>query len=336
MFWNDDLPVLNAFAEVANTDKFRWGPVEGTANFHSLAYLNLKQTQFMHMRCDTNYNGWWFSLIPANMIREIGLSLPMFIKWDDVEYGMRADSMGYKTVSFPTSFVWHDSWTRKNDLLDWQAYYHERNRLITALLYSKEKFPLELIRDTLRSAFSQAGMMRYSVCQMKLDALENILAGPAVYASDLPGRLPKIQQLRKEFPDSIVKKIVDYPKPRKITKTPRHLGRVSRYIKLFTGVINQGKPVRESAKTIPEQYYAPNSAVFHRLLNVDSALFTYADSDNASFYVRDPEKFKFYTKRITQLCLKLLFNWGKISSAYKKQHKDLVSKQMWEKFFFEK
>jgi len=27
-----------------------------------------------------DYNGWWMTLIPVEVIREIGLSLPLFIK----------------------------------------------------------------------------------------------------------------------------------------------------------------------------------------------------------------------------------------------------------------
>ena len=38
-------------------------------------------------------------------------------------------------MSFPGAGVWHVSWTDKDDSIGWQAYYHERNRLITALLH---------------------------------------------------------------------------------------------------------------------------------------------------------------------------------------------------------
>ncbi len=75
-------------------------------------------------------------LIPTAVIREIGLSLPMFIKWDDAEFGLRAGEAGYPTVTLPGVAVWHVPWTEKDDTLDWQAYFHERNRLISALLHS--------------------------------------------------------------------------------------------------------------------------------------------------------------------------------------------------------
>ena len=70
------------------------------------------------------------------MLDEIGLSLPLFIKWDDSEYGLRAKAAGYPTVTFPGAAVWHVPWTDKNDALDWQAYFHQRNRFIAALLHS--------------------------------------------------------------------------------------------------------------------------------------------------------------------------------------------------------
>ena len=47
--------------------------------------------------------------------RRSGLSLPVFIKWDDSEFGLRAKAAGYPTVSFPGAAVWHVPWTDKND-----------------------------------------------------------------------------------------------------------------------------------------------------------------------------------------------------------------------------
>ena len=36
----------------------------------------------------------------------------------------------------PGAAVWHVPWTDKNDALDWQAYFHQRNRFVAALLHS--------------------------------------------------------------------------------------------------------------------------------------------------------------------------------------------------------
>ncbi len=52
---------------------------------------NLRNTPWLHRRVDVDYNGWWMCLIPTAVIKEIGLSLPLFLKWDDAEYGLRAN-----------------------------------------------------------------------------------------------------------------------------------------------------------------------------------------------------------------------------------------------------
>ena len=58
--------------------------------------------------------------------------LPLFIKLDDVGYGLRAAEHGYGTVTLPGCAIWHMAWSDKDDAIDWQAYFHLRNRLVVA------------------------------------------------------------------------------------------------------------------------------------------------------------------------------------------------------------
>ena len=39
---------------------------------------------------DVDFNGWWTCVIPRQVAEEIGQPLPLFLKWDDAEYGLRA------------------------------------------------------------------------------------------------------------------------------------------------------------------------------------------------------------------------------------------------------
>ena len=45
-------------------------------------------------RAEADYNGWWMCLIPTKIIKDIGLAIPVFIKWDDAEYAVRAGRKG--------------------------------------------------------------------------------------------------------------------------------------------------------------------------------------------------------------------------------------------------
>ena len=107
------------------------GPLlRGAAPARLPQVANLRQTKWMHARLDSDYNGWWMSMIPKTVIKKIGLSLPVFIKWDDSEYGLRARAARLPHSVPPGVALWHVSWLDKDDSQDWQAFFHTRNRII--------------------------------------------------------------------------------------------------------------------------------------------------------------------------------------------------------------
>jgi GT2 family glycosyltransferase len=118
-------------------------------------------------------------LIPRAVIEEIGLSLPLFIKWDDAEYGVRASAAGFPTVSMPGVGVWHVPWTDKNDALDWQAYFHQRNRTVRALLHSPYAFGGRMVRESFNHQVKHLLAMQYSTAELRLLAIEDVLRGPS-------------------------------------------------------------------------------------------------------------------------------------------------------------
>ena len=98
---------------------------------------------------DVDYNAWWMCLIPRAVAEDVGLPLPLFIKWDDAEYGLRARSRGYRTATVPGIAIWHMSFLEKDDTSDWQAYFHYRNRLVAAALHGPDD-PKALLADILK------------------------------------------------------------------------------------------------------------------------------------------------------------------------------------------
>ena len=74
-------------------------------------------------------------MIPRQVAEELGQPLPLFIKWDDADYGLRAAEHGYGTVTMPGTAIWHMAWSDKDDAIDWQAYFHLRNRLVVAAMH---------------------------------------------------------------------------------------------------------------------------------------------------------------------------------------------------------
>ena len=88
---------------------------------------------------------------------------------------LRAGAAGFPTVALPGASVWHEPWTGKADTLDWQAYYHQRNRVVAALLHSPTRRGLRLLAESLEHTLVPLVMMRYAVVAQRLRALEQDL-----------------------------------------------------------------------------------------------------------------------------------------------------------------
>lgn len=74
---------------------------------------------------ENQYAAWWYCCIPTHRIKEIGYPLPVFVKGDDMEYGIR----NHKEVMHMNGIgVWHQSFQEKISPV--VNYYSDRNMLI--------------------------------------------------------------------------------------------------------------------------------------------------------------------------------------------------------------
>ena len=130
---------LHVMGEVVDPENFMWTAAPHTEYDHDFAKYPLNdeedRSKLLHRRIDVDYNGWWMCMIPRQVAEELGQPLPLFIKWDDADYGLRAGEHGYPTVTLPGAAIWHMAWSDKDDAIDWQAYFHLRNRLVVAAMH---------------------------------------------------------------------------------------------------------------------------------------------------------------------------------------------------------
>ena len=71
------------------------------------------------------YGAWWYCVIPCHRIKSIGYPLPLFVKGDDMEYGIRNHK---ELISMNGIGVWHQSFQSKISPI--VNYYSDRNMLI--------------------------------------------------------------------------------------------------------------------------------------------------------------------------------------------------------------
>ncbi|WP_024795915.1 glycosyltransferase [Tomitella biformata] len=160
-------------------------------------------------RIDAPYNAWWSCLIPASVVREIGLPMPYFFQWDDIEYGIRAGSRGFPTVTLPGAAVWHaDFYWKDGD--DFGQFFGQRNSLITAAIHSD--FEVRALAKVLSRRVSQAIVaMQYGYARTLLSAITAFLEGPATLADGGQAALSKVRAEREHHPETKMSPISELP-----------------------------------------------------------------------------------------------------------------------------
>lgn len=331
---------LHSFGEKVAPWSFWWGSAPGVFGNWDFAERNLRSTRWLHARVDVDYNGWFMCLIPTQVISEIGLSLPVFIKWDDAEYGLRAKDAGFPTVSFPGAAVWHVPWTDKNDALDWQSYFHVRNRFISALLHSPYPHGGRLVRESFNHQIKHMVSMQYSTVELRHKALEDVLAGPEALHATLPTTLPEIRAMVQGYDDATylsdpgeLPEVKRHKLPRKGKEPSPVISGRAATLQALLQPLRQLRQPRELAQTHPEAEIMAQDARWHKIARYDSALVTLPDQSSAAFYRRDRDKFVDQMKRTVDIHRTLYAQWDDLAKRYRAALGDITSPEAWEETF---
>lgn len=123
--------------------------------------------------CKADYAGWWYACYPMKTIDRIGLPLPLFIHFDDIEYGLRS---GEEFMYLNGICTWHGSFDERYSHAN--TYYSLRNRFITNALRdpgSGRHREAVLCRNEILF-----GLLRYqySSAELVLAAVEDFCRGP--------------------------------------------------------------------------------------------------------------------------------------------------------------
>lgn len=340
MFDMYDRSKLHAFAEGFTGWNFMWGSL--SPNRHDFAQSNLRQTKWLHRRIDSEYNGWWMSLIPVSLVKEMGYSLPMFIKWDDAEFALRARDHGVKTVSLPGAAVWHVSWVDKDDTQDWQAFFHARNRLVAALLHSRHAKGGGLGRHNFAIDFKHLLSMQYFAVAARLDAYKSVLDGPEGLHEDIRTRMPRVRQLAAAHPETMP--IRDRSTaPRLVLESGiSEMKRFSRYAPrgrgLGTWLVKTALSHafgRSSANDDrePELHLAFEDARWWVVPNFRSVLVSNAEGSAMHWHRRDPRLFRSLLWRSITSYFTLRRRWATLRRDYRQALPTLASAEEWQKTF---
>ncbi|WP_300013433.1 glycosyltransferase [Pseudonocardia sp.] len=329
---------LSTMGEVVDRNAFLWRNAPGTEPHHDLAEKTLRQTPWLHRRTDVDYNAWWMCLIPRAVAEDLGLPLPLFIKWDDAEYGLRARSRGYRTATVPGIAIWHMSFLEKDDTSDWQAYFHYRNRFVAAALHGPDN-PRALLVDTVKRSLRHLMLMEYSAMALQEMALRDFLAGPEQLFPKLPSALGEIRAIRAEFDDgrpldsatqvphsdldALAAQVFPEPPTRKLAIVKG----------LARSVLHNLRAVDPAHQVVPQRNVPSKQAQWFVLSRLDSATVSTPDGRGVTFRRRDPALFRSMMRTSVTQLREIGRAWPQLRERYRAAVPELTGREGWKRIF---
>ena len=329
---------LHTMGEVIQRHNFMWGAAPNTEYDHDFSKYPLTDrdnSKLLHRRIDVDYNGWWVCMIPRVVAETIGQPLPLFIKWDDAEYGLRAREAGFPTVTLPGAAIWHMAWSDKDDAIDWQAYFHLRNRLIVAALHQPDS-ARGLILDTVKATTKHLLCLEYSTVAIQNKAIEDFLAGPEVLFDRLPRSLGEVHALRKTYPDAVVLPSSTALPPAShagVGAVGEPAGALRKVGRLAKGLLHNLRPADPHNLEQPQLNVPTIDSRWFLLSQVDGVTVTTADGRGVVYRKRDRAVAAALLREALRLRRQLNTEFAGLSERYRAAQPELTSTESWERVF---
>lgn len=275
------------------------------------------------------YGAWWFSCIPVSAIEQVGLPLPLFVRCDDVEYGMRAKPI-YMTMN--GICVWHDGFMgRSRASVD--SYQYVRNFLIMIAMTDCSSQDLFMMRME-RALRLQLRVMSYDAADLILDGIADYLKGPDYFASLNGEEVIKRNAKKNEKLVPLDELAEPY---RNVSYNKRLLGDQSRI-----------KPLLKLMRTLPyDRHLLPDvllrdtpEAVFYsglsilspRTIGTKTLVAIDLEGNQGAVRHMDRERYQQIMDRWKALKSELKERGDEVRAAYKEAQPYLTSTEFWEKY----
>lgn len=300
--------------------------VKGSFN-HSILSDSLKN-ELEYPISSTTYAAWWYCCIPAKIIRKKGLPLPLFIRGDDAEYGVRCHPKHFITMN--GICIWHMGFAAKyTPTMD--LYQPARNMLIASsvldnlktetILHSKvvEPFRIEVLR------------FNYNAADLILRAFEDYIKGPKFLERETSDKLfmerakmnPTFTPL-EELSDCPDRAVLD-------SKADSQLSSLNRLFLKITHNGNRFFPSKlMSSNPIPVDY--PGGLHPQRIAR-HSKILAVNERDMTGYICElDKKRYKVLQKRYKKSFRFFKKHSNEIKQEYKNAARKLTSEEFWKKY----
>lgn len=297
-----------------------WNKGHLISNKAGLNLMDCEACLYNEIEEKSDFNAWWYCAMPINVVRDDNLPLPIFIRGDDVEYGLR----NMKNLILMNGIcVWHEPFENKYNSI--MYYYIFRNRLIDNAIHNLSYTKKQFFADFREQFFRELFILRYKNVRLLLDGIYDFLKG--------------IDWLLEQDGESLNKQVIDkgykmvdinelsipfsYPNYEAILKFTETKKEQVKRIMCLNGLFR--KPYKTIVATVQETHVA----WFYR---VDKALnYDYTSKKGFETYFDRTEIIALLREYIK---LKKIFNkkYNYICDEYRKRSTELTNMDFWIKY----
>lgn len=263
-----------------------------------------------------DYNAWWYCCMPVGLSDEIGLPLPLFIHFDDLEYGIRAKK---RVVLMNGICVWHNTFENKRPSVN--EYYDVRNNLIINALHAGKNGRSKAVKIVNRRLLTNLFRYRYKDMSLVNMAVDDFFCGP--------------QSLKCTDPQKFHKELCDFG----YRYTEEFDGDLKEFDSKSTdnSVIDRKKllslngwllPAKHSKKTVP----IASGESPHRYYRVKKVWIYDPDTQKGFYSGKETGKLFVCFGMMIRQTVRLILFYGTAKKRYSKQFKDITGEAFWKEY----
>lgn len=122
------------------------------------------------------YGGWWYCVIPMTQVKAYGLPLPLFVRYDDIEYALRCHAT-FMTMN--GICLWHPSFVRRYSAAV-ERYQVTRNAMAAQCITDVAPMA-DFVKKLYHTVQLELKKFNYTNAELALDGFEDFLKGPAFF-----------------------------------------------------------------------------------------------------------------------------------------------------------
>lgn len=299
-------------------------PLKGTLD-QTVLYNNLLNESIESPKSG-GYGAWWYCCVPVSCIKKRGLSLPLFVRCDDEEYGIRQQTT---FLTMNGICIWHPLFFTKHSNM--VKYFVTRNGLIAMATTNMFDYDA-MVRNYNTSIRTLLMSFRYDAADAVISALEDYLKGPErLKLGDEDELLASKNKLNEQLkPLSEYGPGTDWIQASQLWVNPPMTQKTRAFLRLtWNGQLGglPYKPRRGFGVTIYDLDFQPEKLAFYNeILAVDPYTM------QGVLYRKDRKRFAELYGRYKEAMAEWRQRQQDLVAEYQAARKELVSVEFWEKY----